>query len=535
MLTPLALFLGLLVATAFIAHWSDNLGKKLGKKRVSVFGLRPRTSATVLTVVSSWGIMMFTLLALLWTVKPLRQALLSIDSVRAKLFDVSQQLKDKETQLPVVQRRFEVAQGRLEVTEGKLTNANQQTSIAQGKVVVFQEDATKYQGEASKSRGEAEKARREFENARLGEQNARASAHAAQEQQKQAVASLKGVQTQLESSRTQVEQTHVVLERNQAQLTQAKRNVKQASQNLKEKQAQLKSAQTQTVQAEQKRCRAEQATQRAQQAAFRAQQAAFRAGNRILALEADAKALQASNHEARQTANFNGQLAESFAFGAVTDIKLPVDQTLAERHVDANLSPVQIENELRILADASQSAAQQFVPGARVIVQVYDTDPKTKKKVALSQKQTVESYARLLALANQPVSARLVSAFNYPDDAREVIARFIFVPMRTVYTAQQTIGEATIDATKSESAIFGQLERLVIKARVNAVKHGSNPPLSPADQNFFDGDTGQKMFDALRKVQHLGRPVPVRIVAARDLDATEPLQIRFQIGDASTT
>lgn len=74
MFTPLILFFGLTVATAVIAHWSDNLGKKLGKKRVSLFGLRPRTTATILTIASSWAIMLFTLAVLLIAVPPLKNA-----------------------------------------------------------------------------------------------------------------------------------------------------------------------------------------------------------------------------------------------------------------------------------------------------------------------------------------------------------------------------------------------------------------------------------------------------------------------------
>src|SRR4051794_7948237 len=82
--TPLALFIALLIATAVIAYWSDNLGKKLGKKRVSLFGLRPRTTATLLTITSSWVIMGLTLGALLIVWQPLRRSLFDYDNLQRK-------------------------------------------------------------------------------------------------------------------------------------------------------------------------------------------------------------------------------------------------------------------------------------------------------------------------------------------------------------------------------------------------------------------------------------------------------------------
>lgn len=536
MLTPLALFLGLLVATAFIAHWSDNLGKKLGKKRVSVFGLRPRTSATLLTVVSSWAIMGFTLVALLLAVAPLRQALFRYDEERSRFSGEKSRFDTEQNRFTVERARFEservhfikeqhTSQQRLSASQGQQQKAESQTHLAKAQTrvarvqaVSFQSEARKYQSEARVSQSEADKARRDFKVARNGEQNARALAQAAKQQRQEAIADLTSVKTQLNSSTSQ--------------LSQAERNVKRTGFNLKQKQAQLKQAEARTKQAQAQRKQAEQGASRANQAASRAEQAAFRVGKQILALTSQKQALERSNHEAQQVALRYGQLADNLAVVATSAISLRVEQTLAERRIDTNSSPAQIANELRFLVDASQNAVQQFVPGAKVVARAFDSDPKTGEAIELSQQQTLERYARLLFETRQSFSVRLVSALNYPRDASQVLARFFLVPVRKIYTAQQTIGEATIDTTKNESAIFRQLEDLVELARFNAVKRGSSPPLSPDSLNFFDGDTGQKMLDTLRKLQRLSRPASVRIVAARDLDATEPLQIRFQISDS---
>ena len=84
MKTPLILFVGLTVATCVIAYWSDNLGKKLGKKRISLCGLRPRQTATILSMASSWLIMVLTLIVLVTVSSDLRRALLYYDSIQAQ-------------------------------------------------------------------------------------------------------------------------------------------------------------------------------------------------------------------------------------------------------------------------------------------------------------------------------------------------------------------------------------------------------------------------------------------------------------------
>ncbi len=47
------LFLGLLVAGGSIAFMGDRLGRYMGKRRMTIFGLRPRHTALLFTVILS--------------------------------------------------------------------------------------------------------------------------------------------------------------------------------------------------------------------------------------------------------------------------------------------------------------------------------------------------------------------------------------------------------------------------------------------------------------------------------------------------
>jgi len=550
MLTPLALFLGLLAATAFIAHWSDNLGKKLGKKRVSVFGLRPRTSATLLTVVSSWGIMLFTVVALLWAVVPLREALLHYDQKRAEFLqnraDFIEAQKDSQTRLLAAQNQRQNAQVQARA-------AGKQAHAFESQITTYRSEAHTSQAEATKARGAVQVAQRDFQEAqraeqtaKSGESSARIATDAARKQEQRARFAFASANSQLVGTQTNLSQTQSRLGQIKSELAQKQSQVIVVQNRLSNSQQRL-SASQQKLSVSQRRLFA--LTQRLTKASikviasYKEVAASYKAvaqshkeveveQSRVAGLQAKATKLQTDVDSLQARYKEKVELASGLAF---SEIQLNFDQTLAERHIDANPLSEQVKNELRLLIAAAQEAARVLVPDAEVAIEpLYTLDPKTGEQVALSEEQTLDSYARLLAASNQGVSARLVSASNYPEGQKRVLARFIFVPIRTIYGAGQSIGESTIDATKSEAAIFGQLQDLVEEARQNAEKNGSRPPLSPEDRNFFDGDTGQKMFDTLRQLQRLGHPVPVRVVAARDLDATEPLQIRFQIGPSKS-
>src|SRR5919112_73412 len=99
MSTPFILIFGLTVATCVIAYWSDNLGKNLGKKRISLLGLRPRQTASLISMVSSVGIMLLTLIALMVSFRNFRHALLRYDRVNEERKIAEQQTEQLQDRL----------------------------------------------------------------------------------------------------------------------------------------------------------------------------------------------------------------------------------------------------------------------------------------------------------------------------------------------------------------------------------------------------------------------------------------------------
>jgi len=67
-----------------IAYMGDVLGKRIGKKRISIFGLRPRKTAMVITVITGAVISLGTFAVLISLSAPIRMMLLQMDSIRSE-------------------------------------------------------------------------------------------------------------------------------------------------------------------------------------------------------------------------------------------------------------------------------------------------------------------------------------------------------------------------------------------------------------------------------------------------------------------
>lgn len=133
----------LIFATLFlgglIALLGDRLGTKVGKARLRLFKLRPRQTATVITIVAGTLISASTLGILLLLSESLRDGLFELDDIKKELRGVKRNLnqaneekKQVATQLTTVREQQTEAQKQLEVTQQDFQNSTEQLkSISQ--------------------------------------------------------------------------------------------------------------------------------------------------------------------------------------------------------------------------------------------------------------------------------------------------------------------------------------------------------------------------------------------------------------------
>lgn len=81
--------LTLVVVSALIAYMGDTLGTYVGKKRLTVFGLRPKVSALVITVITGIAITLFTLTVAAILSEDVKIALFSLDKLKSEISELS--------------------------------------------------------------------------------------------------------------------------------------------------------------------------------------------------------------------------------------------------------------------------------------------------------------------------------------------------------------------------------------------------------------------------------------------------------------
>ena len=144
----LLLLICLVLLSGVIAYVGDILGRKLGRKRLSLFGLRPRYTAIVVSVLAGMGITIFTLTSAMVVSKRVRQgffevgelvrqlgeqrkAVLRLDRDRARLdreltrqaeslARTSKQLTETEEKKAEAGRKLEATSKKLGATSSKL-------------------------------------------------------------------------------------------------------------------------------------------------------------------------------------------------------------------------------------------------------------------------------------------------------------------------------------------------------------------------------------------------------------------------------
>lgn len=196
------LILSILLLGGVIATVGDRIGTRVGKARLSLFNLRPRNTAVLITILTGITVSASTLGILFGTSKPLRKGVFELDEI---------------------QERLKTARKELE----KASEQKTQTESALAKVL-----AQKTQTEQELAKAVAQKQQIEQELARVRTAQAETQKQTAAEQAA-AQKRLDEINQSLRTARTKQAQTAEQLESTQSQLNQVTTNFSQAQAQLK--------------------------------------------------------------------------------------------------------------------------------------------------------------------------------------------------------------------------------------------------------------------------------------------------------------
>ncbi len=183
------LIIMLLVVSAVVSFIGDIVGMRIGKKRVSLFGLRPRYTSSLVTVVTGILIMLFTLGALAITSDTVRTAIFSMKIVQSQIRDLTSQLQEnrselasmeerlaesqsllieKQTQLSEVQSELEIREKRLRQVEQELEQTRREQKLTQQQLEELREERSRLNGQIEQLRSDAQLLKEGLEELRAG-------------------------------------------------------------------------------------------------------------------------------------------------------------------------------------------------------------------------------------------------------------------------------------------------------------------------------------------------------------------------------
>lgn len=145
MTSALVLIAAILLLGGLLAALGDYLGTKVGKARLRIFQLRPRQTATFITIFTGTLIAASTLGILFATSESLRKGIFRLDEYLDRLQDtrnelakvvkekqnVQQELTQSQNRLDKVNQKYQAAQKKLATVAQKLDQLNQQLSSLQ--------------------------------------------------------------------------------------------------------------------------------------------------------------------------------------------------------------------------------------------------------------------------------------------------------------------------------------------------------------------------------------------------------------------
>lgn len=139
------IFLVLTVTGGIIAFIGDKLGSKVGKRRISLWGLRPKHTSIVVTIITGMLIALMTIGVLTILSENVRVALFGMDELRQKMTTLTTQVEQKTQELErgkkmlaEKNREYEEMSARVRDTGQALARAEQQRAYMQAQLTVVE-------------------------------------------------------------------------------------------------------------------------------------------------------------------------------------------------------------------------------------------------------------------------------------------------------------------------------------------------------------------------------------------------------------
>ena len=466
----------LIGVSGVIAYVGDIVGRRMGRKRLSLFGMRPRHTAIAISVVSGMLITMFTLAA----------AMLVSQDVRSGLLRVVEMRKEKK----VLEREVQVRKHNMEI-------ATRELQAAQQKV-------TEVQSQLETTRGDLAKAQIEFK-----------------ERQEAAQRKVAEVQSRLRRTRRDLAKAQLEFKERQEA---AQQKVAEVQSQLKTTRGDLTKAQTELKELQIKLATAKTLLEKAETDYQSASEAAFEMGREYLKLE----------DEITKAA---GVHAVERATPVLVGAGQPLDAELVSGGQPKSVIRTQLDHFIGRLNDKARAAGVHSASEATEVVKIrkaaYDAEKKTARWY--NRDQVLEAICDEIHAAKDGVIVRAYSMLNvYAGEP--LFIDFKLFNNRLVFRKGEMLAQALLDGRESQPALLGKLVGLLKEVGTQARAKNLMPRANSTAADPFGSSASavgemsyEELFDKIEEIRAVNGPAVVTVFAAEEAWTMGPLQVGMRV------
>ncbi|MFP4101499.1 DUF3084 domain-containing protein [Coleofasciculus sp.] len=495
------LIVAILLLGGVLATLGDRIGTKVGKARLSLFNLRPRKTATLVTIMTGCLISASTLGILFGLSESLREGVFQLDNIL-------RQLRHARRDVAVVNAQKQQVEGELAKTRAEQAKVQQRLDELNSNFQKAQAQLRDISKQASNLRSEIQSLLAERE--QLIEQRNQLNADISQlkELVAQRDQELEETSQQLALKNQQLEQRNQQLREKEQELAQkdkvietiAERQARlqeaiaQREARLQELQAELKEAiaqrEVRLAQLEEELAQRELLiAQRNQQLQEQEQQLAF------LERQVDILEQYYQNYQALRQGNVAILRGQVLAFGVVRI----VEPSAASEAVD------------QLLREANRTATEIILPGSEEPQEPLIQITQAQAEQLIEQIQDGEDYVvRILSAGNYVVGEKPIQAF-----ADAALNQVVFEP-------GEVLAAVSIDAsTLTNKAVQQRIDQLLAASQFRARRAGVLGPIQVADG---DPSTLIRFMEQLAESE---QPLAVRAIAQDQTSTAGPLKMQL--------
>lgn len=481
MTTGYILILAILIVGGVIATVGDRIGTRVGKARLSLFKLRPKNTAVLITILTGTLISASTLGILFAADDGLRTGVFELEKIQKDLRRRREQLEATAKQLGETRGELEQARKEQKAQEERLQQTNQSLREANAKQQATQAQLNRTISQQAQTQAQLQ-----------GTQNQLSQAVT---RYKQAIVELQSVEDEKKKLLVEIEQRKAERQRLYAE---AKKAIEQAKTAIANRDRELANRQQAIKQRDQKIAELDQLIKKRNLEITAREQVLAQRESRLKELETQQDYLE------QEVA----RLEKSYRDLRVGKLALVRGQVLATGVVRVDQPVAARQLVIQLLAEANQNATIELTePGAN----------STNSQVLQVTKEQVEQLSKQINDGREYV-VRIFSAGNYVRGEKQIGFFADAARNQVVFTGGEVIATTTADPkTMTSYQLRQRLEQLISASQFRARNAGILESIQ------IDGT----FIRFIAQLSQYNQPIDIKAIAAEDTYTAGPLKVKL--------